>query len=227
MQSPYFKCLRKTCKNVRGFTLVEVMVVMVIVAILATGVVFMFADPTAKVKAVAFEMRGDFNLAKAEAVKENADVLIDFTLGDIDGYQICFDTDDDEDCGDEAAADIIKEVTFREEVQFYDFSDGITPFPTDGPNSTPPPFNTPLDTAAKKDGIAFIDPVDATNTGNNILFSSNGTCNKNNSVIIYYPEEGNKSKIRGNPYSVFITSTATGNVQLSRWRPESGQWSRK
>ena len=64
--------------NAKGFTLIELMVVMVIVGILAIGVVFMFADPTAKVKAAAFEMRGDFNLARSEAVRRNEDILIEF-----------------------------------------------------------------------------------------------------------------------------------------------------
>ena len=58
----------------------ELMVVMVIVGILATSVVFMFADPTAKVKAAAFEMRGDFNLARAEAVRRNENILVDFVF---------------------------------------------------------------------------------------------------------------------------------------------------
>ena len=63
MQNPYLKCFLQNCKSNRGFSLTELMVVLVIVGILAIGVVFMFADPTAKVKAAAFEMRGDLNLA--------------------------------------------------------------------------------------------------------------------------------------------------------------------
>ena len=120
-------------------------------------------------------------------------------------------------------------MSFDEEVQFYDFSDG-TSFPTNGPQATPSPFNTPLDTVDKKDGIVLIDPNDATNTANKITFAPNGTCDKEDSLIIYLPVEGNKSKIRGKPYSVFISSTATSNVQLLRWRPDlgaSGEWSRK
>ena len=78
MLKPCFKCFRKNCKNNRGFSLTELMVVLVIVGILAIGVVFMFADPTAKVKAAAFEMRGDLNLARAEAVKRNENILVDF-----------------------------------------------------------------------------------------------------------------------------------------------------
>ena len=78
MQNPHFKSFIKNCKSNRGFTLIEMMVVMVIVGILAVGVVFMFTDPTAKVKAAAFEMRGDLNLARAEAVRRNQDILVEF-----------------------------------------------------------------------------------------------------------------------------------------------------
>jgi len=81
MQNPYLKCFLNNCKkNNRGFSLIELMVVLVIVGILAIGVVFMFADPTAKVKAAAFEMRGDLNLARAEAVRRNDNILVDFVF---------------------------------------------------------------------------------------------------------------------------------------------------
>ena len=80
MQNPYLKCFFKNCKSNRGFSLIELMVVLVIVGILATSVVFMFADPTAKVKAAAFQMRGDLNLARAEAVRRNDNILVDLVF---------------------------------------------------------------------------------------------------------------------------------------------------
>ncbi len=121
MPNPYLKYFIARCRSNRGFTLVELMVVMVIVGILATGVVFMFTDPTAKVKAAAFEMRGDLNLARAEAVRRNQNILMDFLFtaeadcskidkdsfdacygaGSNQGYVICFDENGDNDCEDE------------------------------------------------------------------------------------------------------------------------------
>ena len=80
--------------NTHGFSLIEVMVVVVIAAILAVGVVFMFANPTAKVKTLAFEMLGDINYARAVSVAENQNVAVHFypAIGSPDRYQVCFET---------------------------------------------------------------------------------------------------------------------------------------
>ena len=145
MPRPYFKRFLHTWKNKRGFSLVELMVILVIIGILAVGVVFMFADPTAKVKAAAFEIRGDFNLARAEAVRRNQNILIQFVdtakvtcgretpadfadcfdLGDTSqGYVICVDENLDNDCSDEGtnATDleerVIKTVIFGDGVKY-------------------------------------------------------------------------------------------------------------
>ncbi|MEJ2333754.1 MAG: GspH/FimT family pseudopilin, partial [Desulfobulbaceae bacterium] len=139
------------------------MVVLVIVGILAIGVVFMFADPTAKVKAAAFEMRGDLNLARAEAVRRNENILVQlidsaqetcskvtaayyadcFAGGSFQGYVICFNEDldgvVDDDCSDEGgtAAEleerVIKTVLFKDAVQYYEFS-GTLPSSSSGGN---------------------------------------------------------------------------------------------
>lgn len=218
-------------KNNHGFSLVELMVVIVIVGILAIGVVMSFTNPIAKVKAVAFEMRGDFNLARAVAVRENKDVLINFILGAVDGYKICFDTTGTSGLCD-GTDEIIKEVTFREEVQFYDFADG-TAFPADGPTKTPP-YATELagKALAGQDGITF--------TGNAIEMYGNGTSDQDGAVIVYFPANSStvagRRTIRGKPYATVIEGASTGKVKLARWRPEiaddagtpyDDRWSRK
>jgi Tfp pilus assembly protein FimT len=207
------------------------MVVMVIVAILATGVVFMFANPTAKVKTLAFELLGEINYARAVSVKENQSVLVDFSpvLGAEDSYQICFDTDIDGDCSDEAVDDILKEVILRNDVQFYDFSDALA-LPADGPTKTPP-YTT--ETAGKdlagEDGVI----LDSGAFPNTLLMQPDGTCNKDGAVVIYLHSQGDRSKVRGTPYAVVIGSASTGQVKLSRWRsekpvgPPDERWSRK
>ena len=69
-------------KEAHGFTLIEVLIVMVIVGILATSVVFMFANPSAKSKNQAFTLLGELNMARSEAVNQNEDVTVEF-LDDI------------------------------------------------------------------------------------------------------------------------------------------------
>lgn len=197
----------------KGFTLVELSIVMVIVCILATGVVFMLTDPTAKVKGVAFSLLADLNLARSEAVNRNQDVLVDFTLGTRDGYLVCFDTDSDKDCNDELPENVIKNVLFRGEVQFYDCT-SAPPYPENGPSRTPSGTNL-----AGKNGLIFGGP-------DYIKWQPDGTSGDNGSIILYHPASENPQQVKGNPYAAVISSAATGRMRLMRWRKQSG-WSKK
>lgn len=197
----------------KGFTLVELSVVMVIVCILAAGAVFMFVDPTAKVKSVAFSILTDLNFARSEAVNRNQDVLVDFTLGTRDGYLICLDTDSDKECGDEKPDMIFRKVLFRKEVQYYDCT-SAPPYPEDGPSRTP--SGTSL---AGKKGLIFGGP-------DYIKWQPDGTSGDNGSIIVYHPAPKNPNQVKGNPYAAVISSAATGRIRLMRWRREGG-WSKR
>lgn len=226
-------------RGTHGFSLIEVMVVMVIVAILATGVVFMFANPTAKVKTQAFELLGEINYARSVSVTENQSVAVHFypVIGAAANYKICFETTGTKGCNDEAANDILKDVTLRNEVQFYDFSD-LTALPADGPTKTPPYSTQAAGKAlANENGTTFLPAVaPPTPTGNAFVMQPNGTCDQDGAVIIYLQSEGDRRKIRGTPYAVVIGNASTGQVKLSRWRsdmvddagtPYDDRWSRK
>ena len=106
-QSSKYKLL-KTRSQSQGFTLIELCVFMTVICILATGIAYMYTNPTAKVKGVMFNILADMNLARSESVNRNQNVLVDFILGDKDGYLICLDTDSDKDCNDELPENIIK-----------------------------------------------------------------------------------------------------------------------
>ena len=196
-------------KYAPGFTLVELSIVMVIVCILATGAVYMFTNPTAKVKSAAFCMLADLNLARSEAVNRNQDILVDFIFGTQDGYLICHDTDTDKDCQDEPSENIIKGVLFRKEVRFYDCV-SAPPYPENGPQKTP--SGTSL---AGKNGLIFGGP-------NYIKWQPDGTSGDNGSIILYHPAANNPRQVKGNPYAAVISSAATGRMRLMRWRQESG-----
>lgn len=201
----------KACEQ--GFTLIEVCVFMTVVCILATGVAYMYNNPTAKVKGVMFNILADLNLARSESVNRNLDILVDFTFGDRDGYLICRDTDADKDCNDELVTDIIKKVQFREEVRFYDCG-SAPPYPLNGPTKTP--SGTKL---AGKNGLIFGGP-------NYIKWQPDGTSGDNGSIIVYHPAPNDSQQVKGSPYAAVISSAATGRIRLMRWNHGNG-WSKK
>jgi type II secretory pathway pseudopilin PulG len=208
-------CEKKTTvsSSAQGFTLIELCVFMTVISILATGVVYMYSNPTAKVKGVAFNILGDLNFARSESVTRNQDVLVDFTLGDRDGYLICLDTNSDKDCNDESGENIIKDVLFRKEVQFYDCG-SAPPYPANGPAKTP--SGTKL---AGKKGLIFGGPT-------YLKWQPDGTSGDNGSIIVYHPAFNNPQQVKGNPYAAVISSAATGRIRLMRWSDNNG-WSRK
>jgi len=196
----------------RGFTLLELMVVLVIMGILATQVVTAFTSPATKVKGAAFNMRSDFNLARAEAVNRNSNILVDFVFdtdldgdGDADdGYWICLDDDDSSSC--EAGDTTIRKVTLPDEVEFYD-----TDY-TGGPAVEPGGGSLTVE-----DGVDF--------TADRFAMQPNGTSNKGGTVYIYTPEpDGTGMQVP--PYAVVVSPT-TGRVRLSIWKTASSTWSTK
>ena len=197
----------------RGFTLVELAVVMVIICILAAASAYIYINPTAKVKGAAFAILTDLNLARSEAVNRNREALVDFTLGARDGYLICLASDSDRDCNDEPESNIIKEVVFQKEVRFYDCR-SAPPYPEGGPGKTP--SGTPL---AGKNGLIFGGP-------NYIKWQPDGTSSDNGSILIYHPAPENPRKVTGGPYAAVISSAATGRMRLMRWRRQNG-WAGK
>jgi len=197
----------------QGFTLIELCVFMTVLSILATGIVYMYTNPTAKVKGVIFNILTDLNLARSESVNRNQNVLVDFTLGDKDGYLICLDTNSDRDCNDELAENIIKEVLFRKEVQFYDCT-SAPPYPVNGPTKTP--SGTKL---AGKNGLIFGGP-------NYLKWQPDGTSGDNGSIIVYHPAPQNPQEVKGAPYAAVISSASTGRMRLMRWHNKRG-WSKK
>jgi prepilin-type N-terminal cleavage/methylation domain-containing protein len=217
----------KTLRSSKGFTLVELFVVLVIIGILATGVVFMYTDPVAKVKAAAFNLRGDLNFARSEAVARNEDVLVDFLFdvsdecqgditkcgvaGDSDGYIICVDLDEPANDVCDATDTIVRITLFREEVQYYD----PAALPPDGPATTPvPPAAVALVGA---DGVLF-------GADNHVIMQTNGTSSAGGTVVVYVPK-GNSEEIYGTPYATVMVPS-TGRVRLERWRM-GDDWQRK
>ena len=222
MRNSYFKYFMHSCRSKRGFSLIEMMVVLVIVGILATGVVFMFANPTARVKGQAFTMLGDLNMARSEAVNRNVDVRVTFLPGAQDSYQIWID-DWDAGGGGGPGSDgvytagsdtLLQETVFPVEVQFYDKN------ATDGPDKKP---FAPWDALDMEDGGTHNDGIEL-DGANEFVFTSIGTAEDSGSapldnegyILIFYPAAADHTSMKVKPYGV-VVFRGGGGVRIARF----------
>jgi prepilin-type N-terminal cleavage/methylation domain-containing protein len=206
------------CRNNQaGFTLVELIIVLVIVGILATQVVSALTSDATKVKGAAFRMRGDFNLARSEAVNRNEEVIVTFQIGAVDGYRIWID--DNPAGGDDAytagSDTLIKDMTFDSQVQLYD---------TDCSGDGGPALDGATKGVAKNppvgsDGVTFVTPDDE------FKMMPNGTSNNNGTVYLYVPDPANPAVMRAAPFAAIMGNNC--RVRLVRWRKDLAAWSTK
>lgn len=82
-------------KSKHGFTMVEVMIVMAVLAILATFAIpaYMSWRPNFHLKGAARDLLSNFQKAKIQAVKNRTNCVIDFSGGG--GYTLFLDADED------------------------------------------------------------------------------------------------------------------------------------
>jgi len=199
----------------KGFSLIELMVVVAIVGFLATQSIMEFTSPRNKVKATVMNMRADFNLARAEAINRGAPVgvRIDFLFNtDIDsdgdpddGYWICVDAASD---GCDSGDISIKKTPFVDDVEFYDVDlQGVG-----GPNHTPAGVGTTL---------AVVDGVNLDSSANNFFnMRPDGTADDDVTVYMYIP--GGATGMKVAPYAVEVSSS--GKVRIRMWKEDATKW---
>lgn len=195
-----------------GFTLMEMLVVLVIVALLALAATNAISSGEAEVRAQTFRVRADLQLARMEAIRRSQEVLVDLVLaGESDddgissisgGYKICLDLDGDDNC--DSADTILRETALQAPAAYYDAN---LPSPI-GPHRTVDGDPWP----AGQDGVSF--------SGNRFVMQPDGTSNKAGTVYLFTP--GGRQGIGGGPLAVVLNRV--GRIRVSRWRPELHAW---
>ena len=188
-----------------GFSLVELMVVVIIVGILGLLMAQTLTSDVTRLKNASFNLRNDINLARSEAVERDENIMIDFILGapgGQDGYLIWIDSDGI--AGLNKVSDtIIRDVLWRKEVQFYDQD------LSDGPDET-----VDGDAWAAFDGVSF--------SSNQFEMEADGTSNKGGAVYIYVTDSGDHSQMRTHPFAVVVSNI--GRVRITRWDSIKDDW---
>jgi len=207
--------------DIRGFTLIEMMIVIAIAGILAMAAIFTMSSGASKVRGAAFRLRGDLNLARSEAVNRNLPVLVEFVTSAPQGYRICLsDTDGDasngvdgdDDCGD--ASDImIRSVTFASGVFYYQNAAGGPTVEADADGGA---WTANTDT----DGIRLGNDNDNTDDADNFLrFRSDGIPSVAGTIYLYSSTAAGGA-IGYGPFAVDLSSV--GRAKIFRWN--NGQW---
>ena len=199
----------------KGFTLIELMVVVIIVLLVSFMTIGAFSSADVRVRGLVFNMMSDFNMARSTAVRLGREVLVemisrggmddDGRLQVEDGYRICLDADEDGNC--DLADQLIREVLLGEDLEYYDAD---IPAPT-GPDRRV----TGAVWTAGCNGVSF--------SGDRFVLKPNGVSSKAGTIYVFSP--GGKDGIRGGPLALVLNRI--GRMRISRWRADIGEWRTK
>ncbi len=190
----------------------ELMVVMVIAGIFILGAVRAMGSAAARLRGTLYRTLGDLNLARAEAVNRNREVLCDFILaGEVDddgvaaatdGYRLCVDNDGDKNC--DSSDTVLRQQFFPGNLVYYDLD---LPAPA-GPDRKPD--GSGWDKGG--DGVSF--------TANRMAMQMDGGSNKAGTV--YLCAVGTGGDLLAGPVALVVN--IAGRIRLDQWQPERGRW---
>ena len=184
-----------------GFSLVELIIVVVIMGILASYVTYNLSSGATELKTFVFNTKTHFHKAKFEAVKRNRNVYIDFDFdddGSIDnGYTVW--ADEDCDTAYTGGTDTIIETII--------FNDGPVIYATPRPEEPGASNNGPGPTKTINDGVSAAD--------DKIIMRPNGR-SENSTVYLYLPKSATNNTLSAGPWAI-ITSMV-GRIRIDEWK---------
>ena len=196
------KMPKKNSAAERGFTLIELMVVVAITALIAGLTVAEINSTSYKLKSAARTLRAKMQQARLLAVKEDCNIYVDF---DLDGngsvnpsYALWRDGDNDGTY--DAPVELLETVALPDDLSF-----GAVSNANGGPGASPSPTST---VAPPADGISY--------GGDRLCFDSRGT----SSNAWAYLQAPNKDST--GTYAVGTNNV--GRIQTRYWATNGGAW---
>jgi len=219
----------------RGFSLIELMVVIAILGALGAAVGVAINSEDAKLRSFVFNLGSRFKLANFEAIKRGRDVYLDFDMdGDGDprndnGYTMWVDNNNDQDydvwgvgmdvahgavpangvCDDDEGADCdIATVVFPNRANPLVGNPGPEIYDT---TATGGPAAGPA-AAVIGDGISA--------GGNRFRFRPSGDCSAG-SAYIYFPRgDVGAEEVASGPWAIIVNNV--GRIRIREWQPVAG-----
>ena len=197
-----YKMPKKKSVAERGFTLIELMVVVAITALIAGLTVAEINSTSYKLKSAARTLRAKMQQARLLAVKEDCNIYVDFDLDGIGGVNPSYALwrDGDNDGTYDAPVELLETVALPDDLSF-----GAVSNANGGPGASPSPTST---VAPPADGISY--------SGDQLCFDSRGT----SSNAWAYLQAPNKDST--GTYAVGTNNV--GRIQTRYWATNGGAW---